>query len=116
MCSKRGTQSKNQTPPDTMKESEAQRAILDYLKVKRVFHYRNNSGGMLAESGHFVRFGTPGSPDIVCVIKGQYVGIEVKAPKGKQNPNQVMFQQKLESAGGKYILACSLDDVIKQGL
>jgi hypothetical protein len=58
----------------------------------------------------------PGSPDIICVIKGQYVGIEVKRPGGKQNPNQLQFQKDLENSGGKYILAYSLDDVLHQDL
>jgi hypothetical protein len=46
------------------------------------------------------------------VIKGQYVGIEVKAPKGKQSDHQKEFQRQLEVAGGRYILAYSLDNVI----
>jgi len=46
------------------------------------------------------------------VIDGQYVGIEVKGPKGKQSAHQKEFQKKLEAAGGKYILAYSLEDVI----
>jgi hypothetical protein len=61
---------------------------------------------------HFYRFGALGSPDIICVIDGQYVGIEVKGPKGKQSAHQKEFQKKLEAAGGKYILAYSLEDVI----
>lgn len=64
----------------------------------------------------FMRFGAVGSPDIICVIKGQYVGIEVKRPGSKQNPNQLQFQKDLENAGGKYILAYSLDDVLHQDL
>lgn len=99
-----------------MKENDIQRQILDYLTIKRVFHYRNNSGGMTKiYNGRkmFMRFGEVGSPDIVCVINGQYVGIEVKKPGGKQSDNQKMFQEKLEQAGGKYILAYSLDDIIK---
>jgi hypothetical protein len=48
------------------------------------------------------------------VINGQYVGIEVKAPKGKQSEHQKEFQRKLEAAGGRYILAYSLDDVISE--
>jgi hypothetical protein len=47
------------------------------------------------------------------VIDGQYVGIEVRAPKGKQSDHQKEFQKKLEDAGGKYILAYSLDDVLR---
>jgi hypothetical protein len=42
------------------------------------------------------------------------VGIEVKAPKGKQSEHQRELQKKLEAAGGKYILAYSLDELIAQ--
>lgn len=63
---------------------------------------------------YYVRFGALGSPDIVCVISGQFVGIEVKAPKGKQSDNQKEFQRQLEEAGGKYILAYSIDDVERE--
>lgn len=94
-----------------MKESELQKQILYYLALKRIFHYRNNSGGFKDAAGHFYRFGALGSPDIICVIDGQYVGVEVKAPKGTQSDHQKEFQRKLEEAGGTYILAYSLDDV-----
>lgn len=95
-----------------MSEADTQRAILDYLALKRIFHYRNNSGAFADKAGHFYRFGAVGSPDIVCVVDGQYIGIEVKAPKGKQSDNQREFQRRLEAVGGRYILARSLDDVI----
>jgi hypothetical protein len=96
-----------------MKESYVQRQILDYLALKRIFHYRNNSGAFVDSQKHFYRFGAVGSPDIVCVIHGQYVGIEVKAPKGGQSDHQKEFQKQLEAAGGRYILAYSLDDVLR---
>jgi hypothetical protein len=95
-----------------MNESYTQRQILDYLTLKGIFHYRNNSGAFKRDDGHFYRFGALGSPDIICVINGQFVGIEVKAPKGKLRDSQVEFQMNLEAAGGKYILAYSLDEVI----
>jgi hypothetical protein len=95
-----------------MNESDVQRQILDYLVLKRIFHYRNNSGAFDNGHGGFYRFGAPGSPDIICVIGGQYVGIEVKAKKGRQSEHQKDFQKRLETAGGKYVLAYSLDDVI----
>jgi hypothetical protein len=102
-----------------MKESDVQRAILDYLALRRIFHYRNNSGAFAipASATHqrrFFRAGVVGAPDIVCVIDGQYVGIEVKAPKGRQSEHQKEFQRQLESAGGRYILAHSMDDVVAQ--
>ncbi len=102
-------------------ESDIQRTILDYLTVKKIFHYRNNSGAMLGsytskrsgkKKNWFMRFGALGSPDIVCVIGGQYIGIEVKGPEGKQSEHQKEFQENLKKAGGRYILARSLEDVI----
>lgn len=97
-----------------MRELDVQRQILDYLKLRRVFHYRNNSGAFMDSQKHFYRFGAQGSPDIICVINGQYVGIEVKAPKGKQSDHQKEFQKHLEASGGKYVLAYDLNDVIDQ--
>lgn len=96
-----------------MKESDVQRQILDYLALKRIFHYRNNSGAFKRDDGHFYRFGATGSPDIICVVNGQYVGIEVKAANGKQSDHQKEFQKSLDAAGGKYILAYSLEDVMR---
>lgn len=94
------------------KEADIQKQILDYLALKRIFHYRSNSGAFVDANEHFYRFGAIGWPDIVCVVKGQYVGIEVKAKRGTQSPGQSEFQKNLERAGGLYILARNLDDVI----
>jgi hypothetical protein len=43
------------------------------------------------------------------VIDVQFVGIEVKAPKGKKSGHQKELKAK-----GKYILAYSLDDVVSR--
>jgi hypothetical protein len=100
-----------------MKESETQKAILEWLAWKHIFHYRNNSGAFAfpetaTSKRRFFKAGVAGAPDIVCVIAGQYVGLEIKAPKGRQSENQKEFQRQLEAAGGRYILAYSVDDVI----
>ena len=98
-----------------MKEKELQTIIMSWLDLHKIFHYRNNSGAMLKEVNgkkYFMRFGALGSPDIVAVINGQYVGIEVKGDKGKQSDHQKAFQESLEKAGGKYILAYHLNDVV----
>jgi hypothetical protein len=83
-----------------VKESDVQRQAINYLALKHVFHYRNNSGAFKRDDGHFYRFGATGSPDTVCVIKGQYVGIEVKAPKGKQSEHQKKFSGSLRRREG----------------
>jgi hypothetical protein len=96
---------------DHPKESEVQRAILDWLEWHHIFHYRNNSGAFIDAQKHFYRFGALGSPDIICVINGRFIGIEVKAHGGKQSEHQKEFQRRLETAGGLYILAYSVDDL-----
>lgn len=96
-----------------MKEIEIQRQIMEWLDWMKVFHYRQNTGAFATKTGGFVRFGATGSPDIICVVDGQFIGIEVKAKGGKQSPAQKEFQGRLVLAGGKYILAYDLDDVIK---
>lgn len=95
-------------------EKDTQRAILDYLVLKRVFHWRNNTGSFKAEHGGFYRFGVPGSPDIFAVLPptGQLVGIEVKDTKANPTETQVAFGFALARAGGLYLVARSLDDVM----
>jgi len=95
-----------------MTESAVQKLITDWLELMRYFHYRNNTGAFKTQTGGFYRFGAVGSPDIIVIFKGQYIGIEVKGLKGKQSDNQKVFQARLEAAGGKYILAYTLEDVI----
>jgi hypothetical protein len=99
-----------------VKESDAQRAIIDYLSMRRHFCWRNNSGAFKTEHGSFVRAGIPGSPDIVCCIDGCFIGVEVNGAKGELSDAQREFKSRLEKAGGRYFVARSIDDVQKQGL
>jgi len=46
-------------------------------------------------------------------LQGKSYGIEVKKPKEKQSDEQKEWQAKFENAGGIYILARSLDDVME---
>lgn len=93
------------------REQDIQSAICEWLSYKRVFHYRNNTGAFKTERGGFIRYGTPGSPDIVCCFKGRFIAIEVKSKIGKQSDSQKFFQENLEKAGGYYFIARSISDV-----
>lgn len=107
-----------------MKEAEAQRAILDYLRLKGHFFWRNNTGAFRTSwerkdgsyGENLMRFGTAGSPDIIGCVNGQFVGIEVKGPRGRLSPAQEAFRDMLTDAGGKHIEARSIDDVVGAGL
>lgn len=93
-------------------ERDTQKQILDWLSRKGIFHYRQNTGGAKLK-GFYVKFGKPGAPDIVAVIKGVFVGIEVKKVGESQSEKQVTFEQNITLAGGRYILAYSLEDVTR---
>lgn len=54
---------------------------------------------------------TVGIPDIMACVRGRTVGIEVKTESGKQSADQIVWQKKLEAAGGLYLLARSADEV-----
>ena len=49
---------------------------------------------------------------LVAIKGGRVVHIEVKKPRGKQSEKQERFQAELEGAGGEYLLARSVEDVM----
>ncbi len=86
--------------------------ILDWLKLKRIFHRRQNVVAM-KKGKHFIRSGPKGIPDLWCVINGVYVGLEVKRPGGEQSRFQKDFEVEVTRAGGKYFIVHSLEEVIE---
>lgn len=93
-------------------EKETQTAVLDFLHKNNIFHYRNNSGAIRTDK-RFFRFGATGSPDIICVKNGKYIGIECKDVNGKLSESQVNFSINLTRAGGSYIVVHSIDEFLK---
>lgn len=73
--------------------------------------WQNNTGVLRDRDDRPVRYGLPGSSDIIAVIAGRFVGIEAKVGADRQRQNQADFAAALRRAGGVYILARSVDDV-----
>ncbi len=99
-----------------MAESDIQKTIIEYLKLKRHFFWRNNSGALPTKTGGFIRFGEAGSPDICLVKDGFFIGLEVKQKAGKQSPAQKEWEKAVKEAGGEYHVVRSLEDVMEIGL
>jgi hypothetical protein len=99
-----------------MKESAIQRAIEQYLSLlensgKLVF-IKNNSGAFINPAGHFYKMGKFGSPDFLLFLKGgMCIHLEVKNEKGKQNPNQISYQERVEKLGHTYIIVRAVDEL-----
>lgn len=95
----------------TQSEHDIQSLILIYItSLPHTFAFRMNTG-KARMGGRFVTFGIPGQPDIFAIIRGRFVGIEVKTATGRQSKDQKNWQRNCERAGGLYILARSVDDV-----
>ena len=56
-----------------------------------------------------------GVPDIVVCVDGRFVGIELKSKvnKNPKSPAQDRFRKRLEAAGGTYVLARTLRQVLE---
>ena len=102
-----------------MKETEIQRAIIDGLRWRGILAFRCQPAPVPIRNGRSIvgfrkadQFNI-GMPDIVCVIEGRFIGIEVKSETGRQSAEQIEWQAKIKKAGGTYVLAHSWEDVEK---
>ena len=88
-----------------IKESEIRALVKEYLQFKGWFVFYHLQG-----LGSY-----PGLPDLQAVKGGCTLYIEVKRANGRQSKRQKKFQQDLEAAGGKYIIARGIEDIKKLG-
>jgi hypothetical protein len=84
---------------------------LEWLALRRVFAWRNNTGACKLD-GRWIRYGHPGSGDILGILpSGLFLSVECKAPAGRQSKQQKLFQKMIERNGGVYILARSAGEL-----
>jgi len=65
----------------------------------------NGYGGYRAHNG------MKGIPDIIAIVKGQFVGVEIKFGKDKLSPDQILFKRFCEHAGGTYLVIKTVEEV-----
>lgn len=97
-----------------------QNAVLAYLHKKGYLYWRQNNIPPFDRSLGAYRkppkHSRAGVPDVIVVRNGIFIGIECKRRSTGQSKNQKDFQKDLEDAGGKYIVARSVLDIINFGL
>lgn len=101
-----------------MKESDLQKAIVEYLELMGVYFFAINNemagGGKSAKirMQHFKAMGLrAGASDLVLVLREKVVFMEVKTEKGRQSESQKTFQMVVESLGHRYEVVRSVYDV-----
>lgn len=103
-----------------IRESEAQRAICDYLALKGYFFWRNNNVPIFDPTRKTFRampkYTMKGIPDIIIIKDSKFIGLEVKSDTGKLSPEQRKFGVDCTLHGGTYALVRSIDDVQAMGL
>jgi hypothetical protein len=94
-------------------ESAVIRACLEYLRLRGVFCWRQNSGALATPGGGFMRAADiNGAADIIGVLPGgRFLAAECKSAGGRQSPAQKAFQEAVEKRGGLYVLARSIGDL-----
>ena len=97
-------------------EAAALAEVLKALKAHPAVSWceRQNSGAVRS-GGRFIRFGWVGCADILGQLRdGRFLGVEVKAAKGRASPEQVAFLERINAAGGVGFIAHSLRDVVRE--
>jgi hypothetical protein len=102
-----------------MTETQIVRSILDYLAVRNIFAWRQNTGAgkFTGKDGaeHYVKFGLKGQPDITGILPdGRRLDIECKSVTGRLSPEQAHFIAALKNNGGCAFVARSVDDVVSE--
>ena len=94
-------------------EGKVKKKVVEVLKEHGVWYFFPANNG----------FGVAGIPDIIAIVKGQFLGIEVKADRTKKpTALQVQCGAKIQKAGGWWLVVCDqesldqLDVIIKEKL
>ncbi|UOF78876.1 hypothetical protein [Caudoviricetes sp.] len=97
--------------------NKLQAKVIKKLTEAGIFHWKQNTmpvwdhklnSGYGAYRSHG---GMKGVPDIICIIAGQFVGIEIKAGKDRISADQLLFKKRCERHGGRYFVVHEIEDV-----
>lgn len=93
------------------KHSHLVRSALEYFSINNIFAWENNTGALKADD-RFIRFGQPGSSDILgCLPDGRFLAAEAKVAPDKQSKNQLTFEKQIVKNQGLYILFYDVADL-----
>ena len=75
-------------------EGKVKRKVVEVLKKHEVWYFVPANNG----------FGKSGIPDIIAIVDGHFVGIEVKSATGKPTELQKICGRQIEEAGGTWLV------------
>lgn len=95
-------------------ESEVLKQCLEYLQLRGFYVWRNNTGSTKI-GRRFIRFGYPGSSDILGILpNGKFLAVECKKEKGGiLSDKQVEFLNRIKENGGVAVCVHSVNELEK---
>ena len=98
------------------REQALHRTVADYLRAvlpaDAAWTTFPAGGGGAARGGQLKVIGLiPGWPDIQILYRGRFLGIELKAEKGRVSADQDACMKRIVTAGGTWALCRSIEDV-----
>lgn len=76
-------------------EKEFENKVKKYMRDRGCYLVKYWGGG---------QFTTAGIPDILACVGGRFIGVEIKAPRGRPTALQIHNLKKIDEAGGYGIL------------
>ena len=96
-----------------MNHGDLVRDILVQISATGLCRAWINNTGALRTDKRFIRFGLPGSSDIIWVLRnGKFLAIEIKIGRDRQSEAQLNFEKMILRFNGVYILARSPKDAL----
>ncbi len=88
-------------------EGKVKRRVVEVLKKHGVWYFFPANNG----------YGVAGIPDIIACVKGQFLGIEVKADRTKK-PTELQMQcgAKIQASGGWWMVVCDQESLDMLGV
>lgn len=80
-------------------EGKVKRKVVEVLKKHGVWYFFPANNG----------FGKSGIPDIIAIVDGLFIGVEVKSAVGKPTELQKICGRQIQEAGGRWFVVS--DDV-----
>jgi hypothetical protein len=101
----------------TTPEKVIQQQCLEWLTIKRIFHWRQNSGGFRnPKSGVYYRMSSAEGISDICGLmpgSGRFFAVEVKRQGNKPKEHQQAFLDRIHAEGGLAFVVTSVDELIQ---
>lgn len=99
-------------------EKDIQKVLCEWLELNKFFFWRSNNipvfgmnNGGKRTFRSLPKYTPRGLPDLICIVKGKFIAIEVKRPGAKLRPEQADFGVRCVENGGIYWCITDLADL-----